>query len=144
MGEIVTTSFDLPAELGPWFAALVGRPGWHVLGAYDGPELVATGSLFAHGDVGWVTWGATDARHRGRRAQKALLAARIDAARALGLRALVTETGEPQHPGDRDASYRNILGRASGACTAGRSGDWLSRRAGASTRGPPRTTTRCR
>jgi GNAT superfamily N-acetyltransferase len=110
MGEIVTTSFDLPAELGPWFAALVGRPGWHVLGAYDGPELVATGSLFAHGDVGWVTWGATDARHRGRRAQKALLAARIDAARALGLRALVTETGEPQHPGDRDASYRNILG----------------------------------
>jgi GNAT superfamily N-acetyltransferase len=108
MGAIVTTSFGLPADLGPWFAALVGRSGWHVLGAYDGPELVATGSLFAHGDVGWVTWGATDPGHRGRRAQKALLAARIDAARVLGLRAVVTETGEPE-PGGRDASYRNIL-----------------------------------
>ncbi len=108
MGAIVVAAFDLPAELGPWFAALVGRPNWHVLGAYDGPGLVATGSLFVHGDVGWVTWGATDARHRGRRAQKALLAARIDAARELGLRALVAETGEPQQPADRDASYRNI------------------------------------
>jgi GNAT superfamily N-acetyltransferase len=107
-GAIVVKSFDLPAELGPWFAALVGRPGWHVLGAYDGSELCAAGSLFAHADVGWVTWGATDARHRGRRAQKALLAARISAARQLGLRVLVTETGEPRDPGDRDASYRNI------------------------------------
>ncbi len=109
MGRIVVASFGLPAELGAWFAALVGRPDWHVLGAYDGAELVATGSLFVHGDVGWVTWGATDAAHRGRRAQKALLAGRIDVARALGLRELVTETGEPEQ-GGRDASYRNILG----------------------------------
>jgi len=110
MGQIVTASFLLPPQLDPWFAALVGRPGWHVLGAYDGGELVATGSLFAWGGAGWVTWGATDPRHRGRRAQKALLAARIDAAGGLGLRVLATETGEPRHPGDRDASYRNILG----------------------------------
>jgi hypothetical protein len=109
MGEIVASSFDLPEELAEWLAALVGRPGWHCLGAYDGDELVATGSLYAHGDSGWVTFGATAPAHRGRRAQKALLAARVELGRRLGLAQLVTETGEPE-AGRPDASYRNILG----------------------------------
>jgi hypothetical protein len=109
MGEILTTSFDLPPALAPWFGALVGRPGWHALGAYDGRKLVATGSLYVHDRAGWLTWAATDAGHRGRRAQKALLAARIELGRRLGLERLVVETGAPE-PGGRDASYRNILG----------------------------------
>ena len=108
LGELLVAAFDLPGELEGWFAALVGRPGWHVLGAYDGAELVATGSLRAEGEAGWLTWAATDPGRRGRRAQRALLAARIDLARRLGLRLLVVETGE-QEPGRPDASYRNIL-----------------------------------
>jgi hypothetical protein len=109
MGEILTSSFGLPQALASWFGALVGRPGWHALGAYDGRDLVATGSLFVHDRTGWVTWAATDAVHRGRKAQKALLAARIELGRRLGLDRLVVETGAPE-PGGPDASYRNILG----------------------------------
>jgi hypothetical protein len=109
MGEILAASFGLPATLGPWLAALVGRPVWRCLGAYDGDGLVATGSLFVHGDAGCLTWGATDPEHRGRRAQKALLAARVSLARELGLRMLVTQTGDAE-PGRVDASFRNILG----------------------------------
>lgn len=108
MGEVIVAAFDLPAELAPWFAALPGRPGWHCLGAFDGDRLVATGSLFARGEAGWVTWAATDRSARGRRAQQALLAARIDVARTLGLRWLVVETGDIED-GKPDASHRNIL-----------------------------------
>jgi GNAT superfamily N-acetyltransferase len=109
MGGILAGAFDLPGELADWFAALAGRPPWHCLGAYDGRDLVATGSLYVHEQSGWLTWGATDPAHRGRRAQKALLAARVELARRLGLVLLVTETGE-QRAGLPDASYRNILG----------------------------------
>jgi hypothetical protein len=109
MGEILTASFELPPALGEWFAELVARPGWRCLGAYDGDALVATGSLFVHGEAGCLTWGATDPEHRGRRAQKALLAARVLLARDLGLRMLVTQTGDAE-PGRVEASFRNILG----------------------------------
>jgi GNAT superfamily N-acetyltransferase len=108
MAEILAASFELPSELVGWFAAVPGRPGWHCLGAYDGEHLVATGSLYVHERAGWLTWAATDPAHRGRRAQRALLAARIEIARARGLGLLVMETGE-QVPGRPDASYRNIL-----------------------------------
>lgn len=108
MGEIIASGFELPAEMAAWFAALVGRRGWHCLGAYDGSQLVACGALYAVGDAGWLTWAATDPPYRGRRAQKALLCARIALAHRLGLTTLVTETGD-QEPGRPDASYRNIL-----------------------------------
>ncbi len=109
MGRLLAASFDLPPELAPWLAALPGRTGWHCLGSYDGPELVGTGSLYVHGDSGYLGFAATDPVHRGRRAQKALLAARITLGRELGLRLLVTETGEVEQ-GRPDASHRNILG----------------------------------
>lgn len=108
-GRLLTTAFELPEELVPWLGAVVGRRGWHVLGAYEGSELAATGSLYASGDRGWITWAATDPAFRGRRAQKALLSARVELARELGLRVLVTETGDVEE-GKPDASHRNILG----------------------------------
>lgn len=109
VGELLTSGFELPADLSPWFTALVGRPGWHCLGAYDGQELVGTGSLFVAGDRGYLGFAATDPAHRGRRAQKALLAARIAIGHELGLRLLVTETGDVE-AGRPDASHRNIRG----------------------------------
>jgi GNAT superfamily N-acetyltransferase len=109
MGRVVADGFGLPADLSSWFAALVGRRRWHCLGAYDGPRLVACGTLYVQGEAGWLTWGATAPGHRGRGAQKALLGARIQLARRLGLQTLVTETGE-REAGRSDASYRNIIG----------------------------------
>lgn len=108
MGRVLAAAFELPPAFAAWFAALPGRPGWTCLGAYDGDRLVGTGSLYAHAGAGWVTWAATDPAHRGRNAQKALLAARIDLARERGLRRLVVETGE-RASGRPDASHRNIL-----------------------------------
>ena len=108
MGELIATGFGLPAAMAPWFAALVGRAGWHCFGAYDDARLVGCGAVYVAGDAGWLTWAATDPPHRGRGAQKALLAARIGYARDRGLALLVTETGEPE-PNRADASYRNIV-----------------------------------
>ncbi len=109
MGRLVVGGFGLPGALSSWFAKLVGRHGWHCLGAYDGRRLVACGTVYVDGNAAWLTWDATDPVHRGRGAQKDLLRARIEVCRRLGLRTLVTETGEPAE-GRPDASYRNIMG----------------------------------
>lgn len=106
-GGLVATAFDLPDALGPWLGRLVGRRNWNWFGAFEREDLVAVGALFAHGATGWLTLAATAARARGRGAQKALLAARIEHARSTGLRRLVTETGEVT-AGRPDASHRNI------------------------------------
>ncbi len=108
MGELIASGFGLPSDMAAWFAALVERAAWHCVGAYEGSQLVACGALYVAGDTGWLTWAATDPPHRGRGAQKALLAARLSAARELGLATLVTETGEPE-ASRPDALYRNIV-----------------------------------
>ncbi|MEQ1440776.1 GNAT family N-acetyltransferase [Fontimonas sp. SYSU GA230001] len=95
IGVIACSAYDMPAALAPWFASLAGRSGWQLFVACDGPAPVATGALFVRDGIGWLGIGATLADCRGRGAQSALLAARIDAARAAGCRLIVTETGEP-------------------------------------------------
>jgi GNAT superfamily N-acetyltransferase len=91
---VVCTAYGMPATVAPWFAALVGRPGWQVWIAEREDRIVATGSLFVRGDFGWLGAAATLAEHRGQGAQRALLAARIDAAARAGCRVVATETGE--------------------------------------------------
>ena len=85
----------MPESIGPWFAGLIGRPGWQVLVAEDAGRIVATGSLHVAGDVGWLGVGGTLADERQRGAHGALLAARIALAAELGCRVVATETGEP-------------------------------------------------
>jgi GNAT superfamily N-acetyltransferase len=91
-----------------WLAALAGRPDWHCFLAYDRDEPVAGAMLFASAGTGWVGVAATRVEYRGRGAQRALLAARIERGRKLGLERLVTETGAPEG-GEPGPSYRNIL-----------------------------------
>ena len=91
-----------------WISAVVGRDGWHAFAAFDGDEPVATGALYAVDDSGWLGLAGTLPSHRGCGAQSAILAARIDRARELGLRRLVTETGTPRD-GIPGPSYRNIV-----------------------------------
>jgi len=114
-GRIAAEAFGLPAAAAGWLAALVGRERWTCLLAWDGDEPVATSALFVDGRTGWLTFGATRATHRGRGAQRALLAARIALAPELGCDLLATETGD-RVAGRPDASYRNIL--ASGFAVA--------------------------
>lgn len=82
----------------------VGAPGWLHFLAWDGDEPAGAGALYADGEHAWVGVGVTRPDQRGRGAQSGLLAARIEAGRALGVKQFTTETGN-----DRGTSYRNIL-----------------------------------
>lgn len=105
---VIAANWRLPPPVTEWMAALVGRPAWHCFVAYDGAQPVASGVLFQAEDAGWLGVASTLPSHRGRGAQSAILAARIERAAELGIRLLVTETGAPQH-GEPSPSYRNIL-----------------------------------
>ena len=104
---IAAESFGLP-EVGPWIGAAVGRPGWHAYLAFDGSLPVACGLLHVEDGVGWLGTGGTLPSHRGRGAQGALLARRIEDAIAVGCRHIATETGE-ETAGAPNPSYRNML-----------------------------------
>jgi hypothetical protein len=108
VAEVLAAAFGMPPGLAEWHRAIPGRPGWTWLVAWSGDVAAGVGALFVHGDVGWLGYGATRSEHRGRGAQGAILAGRIERARALGLRRLVTETGAPGEDGP-GPSYRNIL-----------------------------------
>lgn len=107
-GAVFAAAYGMPDSMADWIGRLPARPGWHCLAAYDGDEPVATGALFAGGELGWLSMAGTLPSHRGHGAQSALLAARISLAAELGLSLVVTETGVPRD-GKPGASYRNIL-----------------------------------
>lgn len=98
--RVCAEGFGLPSAPG----GFVGAPGFACFLAWDGDEPAACAAVYADGAFAWLGVAATRPAFRGRGAQQALLAARIEAARAAGARRLVTETGE--RPG---SSYRNIL-----------------------------------
>lgn len=108
IGAIVTAAFGMPAALGAWLAAIPGRPGWSWFVACEGDVPAAVGALYAHGDAGWLGFGATRRESRGRGGQGAVMAARIARAHELGLTRIGTETGAPG-PDGPGPSYRNIL-----------------------------------
>jgi GNAT superfamily N-acetyltransferase len=106
-GAAAASGFGLPAVFGEWLAPLAGRDHWRCFVGFDGDKAVATGALFARNGVGWLGIGATAPDYRGRAAQQAILAARINAARALGCGLLTTETGVP-NAGEPGPSFKNI------------------------------------
>jgi GNAT superfamily N-acetyltransferase len=109
-GATMVGGFGFAEIAGPWFAALVGWPAWHVYLAFDGDLPVACGVLYADADAGWGWMGcdATLPEYRGRGAQTALIQRRVADASALGLTAVTAETGQPA-PGMEHSShsYRN-------------------------------------
>jgi GNAT superfamily N-acetyltransferase len=107
-GTAFAKGYGQPAALADFAAAVVGRSGWHCFVTYDERTPVGAGALFESGDAGWLGAAATVPSHRGRGAQGAMLAARVERARERGLRVLVTETGVPRD-GRPGASYRNIV-----------------------------------
>jgi len=82
-------------------------PGTQVFGAWDGERLVATGSLFVHGAAASLKTGVTALTHRGRGAQSALVAARIEAARAAGAQWVGAESDQAA-PGEHNPSTANL------------------------------------
>jgi GNAT superfamily N-acetyltransferase len=106
--QVVSEGYQLPDWTRPLAANVVGRPGWSCYVAYDGEEPAGAGALFVHEDVGWLGFAATRPRYRGRGAQSAILAARIEDARQQGCSTVTTETGAMEE-GRPSSSYRNIV-----------------------------------
>ena len=105
--SVVARGYGMPDWIKPLAACVVGRPGWSCFVAYDGDEPAGAGALYVHEHVGWLGFAATIAELRGRGAQSAILAARVEEARRQGCTTLTTETGELAE-GRPSNSYRNI------------------------------------
>ena len=111
---VVVGGYGMPVWSAPFAANVVGRRGWSCYVAYDGDSPAGAGALFVHvpgsgrAKIGWLGLGATLPDYRGRGAQSAILAARIEDARQQGCRTVTTETGELEE-GRPSSSYRNIL-----------------------------------
>jgi GNAT superfamily N-acetyltransferase len=106
-GRIVAAGFGLPSEAAAWIAG-AHRLGWECRLALDGDEPVAAAAAFLADGAAYLGLAATLPDHRGKGAQAALLAARIEHARGAGCDVVVTETGE-RREGFPSGSYRNIL-----------------------------------
>ncbi len=106
--EIACSIYGIPAQLQPWFIALVGRPRWHHYLAFEGNHPVAAAALFVDGNVGWTGFAGTLDRYRQRGAQNALLAQRIRDGITMGCDWFVSTCEEetPDHP---SPSFHNLL-----------------------------------
>jgi GNAT superfamily N-acetyltransferase len=106
-GAVTATGYGLPDAVAAW-AAGAYTVGWDCWLALDGDEPAAAAGVFIAEGVGYLGFAATLPEHRGTGAQSALLATRIEHARASGCDVVVTETGVRRD--DRPSnSYRNIL-----------------------------------
>jgi len=76
-------------------AAGATAPGFHPYAVRENGEFIAGATLFVHGSVGALVATATLPGHRGRGVQKALIAARVEQARRLGLEWVTAEVVQP-------------------------------------------------
>jgi hypothetical protein len=102
-GQVVQAGFGLPVATAKWFAALFGRPGWHLYLAYEGETPAACGAAFAQHGVAWFGMDATLTDFRRRGAQTAQISRRIEDGRAAGLLGFTAETGQP--PAGHEAAH---------------------------------------
>jgi hypothetical protein len=104
---VIAKSYGVPPLAAQWAAAAIGRNKWRYFGGFLGDELIACGVLYLDHGAGWFGFGATLEGFRGKKAQQAVLAARIEAARHYGAKVLFTETGIPRE-GEAGPSFKNI------------------------------------
>jgi GNAT superfamily N-acetyltransferase len=80
------------AEHGAHYVRSIGRPGFHHFAAFEGDQAIAIAMLVHFEDIGYVAGAHTAERFRRRGAQTALIAARIEEARRLDCKLIVTDT----------------------------------------------------
>jgi hypothetical protein len=115
LAQVLATAHGMPSPFAAWFAALVGRAGWHAYGVLDGDRIVGGGMAFVAGQRAWLGVGGTLPSHRGRGGQGAVMARRIRDAIAMGCTAIGTETGDtPANPSLHNmlrAGFRRVCSR---------------------------------
>jgi ribosomal protein S18 acetylase RimI-like enzyme len=121
--RIVRVGYELPEAIEP-VVARAPAAGWRCWLALDGDEPASAAAMYVAEDVAYLGFAATLPEHRGKGAQNALLAERIEQAAASGCDLVLTETGERRDDLPSN-SYRNIL--RAGFREAGVTANWLGR-----------------
>lgn len=106
-GKTVAAAFGFSDAMIPALARLAERPKWKIIMGFADGVPAAARTLFIDDGVGWCDFGATSPAFRRHGGQRAMLAARVNAARELGCDLIATETGEAVE-GDPQHSYHNI------------------------------------
>ena len=116
--EAFCAGYGMPPAMAGWIASLVGRPRWRCFCAFDGARIVSTSFLYMDQGRAQLAGAGTLREARGQGAQGALMAIRIEAARAAGVRIMQSHTGLPlgdepspsldnmRHAGFRDLHVR--------------------------------------
>ena len=104
---IVAEAFQYPSAIAGVTEGVVGRPEWTHYLAYFGGKPVAAAAMYVRGEAAWFGFAATDAAHRGRGAQTALVLRRLRDAAAAGCSWVSVETAE-QTPDKEAPSFRNL------------------------------------
>ena len=105
-GALYSAIHDLSPAYAAWSARAVGRAGWFHHAALDQGRPVAASAMFVHEDLAWLGKTGTLASHRRMGGQGALLAARVRAGLAKGVRMFTLETA-PDWPDLPGGSLRN-------------------------------------
>jgi GNAT superfamily N-acetyltransferase len=107
MGQVLVAAFNDRPETVGWIGAQIGRADWLHYVARDGERIVAVAALFVRDGFAWLGMGSTLPEARGLGAQSALIARRIEDARARGCHTIMVETA-PDSPEKPNPSYRNV------------------------------------
>jgi GNAT superfamily N-acetyltransferase len=106
-GRLVATAFDYPPALAPVASQTISRPHWHHYLAFEGDTPIASAAMYVAGSAAWFGFAATDAEHRKRGGQQALIVRRLHDAADAGCKWVSVETAEDTVT--RDApSFRNL------------------------------------
>jgi GNAT superfamily N-acetyltransferase len=119
--EVALARAQLGEVMMDGYAETVGRDGFHHYMAFDVDQPVAMAALVQYDDIGYLTWAATAEPYRRRGAQSALIAHRVEQARALGCTQIVSQTltmltqslANLQRTGFREVYEQDVYERAS-------------------------------
>lgn len=109
VASIVGPAFDLTQAEAEIIAHLIGRPRWRVFIAELDGAVAGVAGMFIDGNMAYCAFAATRPELRRNGAQRALLHARIEAARVAGCDYVATETGFPLTADEPSPSYHNML-----------------------------------
>jgi hypothetical protein len=105
--DLIIAGFELDEMLKPVFSAFIGAKNNHAYIAWEGDTAAAVGILSLVDKIGHLNSAATLPEFRGRGAQGAIMARRIQDGIRLGCKSFITETWDPG--GEINHSYNNML-----------------------------------